>query len=575
MKAIKYIPAKNRSLVVILSISGVLFLLIFLYFKNVEMEQNNIPVEICESLPIPVFSVPEGIYDQSFELEIFAPNGYAIFYTTDGSTPSIHSKQYKKPIKVNPQVNLNREILNVATSITWQPPVGKQNHSTVMRARCFKNGEGYGKIKNVIYNTSTIEQHKDFQVVHILIEADSLFHPVRGIYILGEKYYSKRAMIKLKQKKSMPQNIMWSSAPANYHQRGVEWARPAVLILIDKSGKTMFEQNITIRTHGLSSRAYPEKSLRIISDSLFHYSFFDYLPYQTFKRILLRNSGQDISWTLFRDAMLHELVMKSGEIDLDIQAYVPSVLYINGNYWGIHNIREKQDEDHLSIKYGSSTKEINIIEHSDYQWILHFGDYHALQSFEELIKYINENDLNNDNSYQHVCSQMDIDNFIDYVIVQTYFANIDWAVNNMKLYRIDAQTETMKQQNIEAGKWRWFFYDLDAAMINPPSFNMFDYLNSVRDFAFITPMFWGLMENSLFKEKFLKRYEFIIENCFDPEKLVQHIESFEKRYETEIERQVARWRRPPLVQRWRSKVNDMKVFARERPDFVKEQLKDL
>jgi len=56
---------------------------------------------------------------------------------------------------------------------------------------------------------------------------------------------------------------------------------------------------------------------------------------------------------------------------------------------------------------------------------------------------------------------------------------------------------------------------------------------------------------------------------------VQHIESFEKRNESEIERQIARWRRPPLIQRWQSKVNEMKVLARKRPDFVKEQLKEL
>ena len=537
------------------------------------MKQFSITAETCELVPIPVFSVPEGIYDQPFKLEISAPDGYTIYYTTDGSTPTIRSKQYKKSIMINPKVNLNRDLLNIATSINWQPPVGKQNHSTIIRARCFKTGIGYGKVKNVIYSVSTLHQHKDFQVIHILIEADSLFNPEVGIYVMGEKYYSKRAMTDLYQ--NMPnQRNMWSAAPANYHQRGIDWNRPATLILTDKSGKTIFEQNVTICIHGNATRAFPQKSLRIISDSLFHFSFFDGLSYQTFKRILLRNSGQEISNTFFLDAMLQELIRKSGEITLDLQAYAPSVVYINGNYWGIHNIRERQDEDYFSIKYGSPTEKINILDYANYQYSLRFGDYQALQSLEELIGYVNENALNTEKAYQHICSQIDIENFIDYMIVQTYIANWDWVVNNVRLYRIEEQSETMRQHKIEAGKWKWIIYDLDVAM-SSSSFNMFDYLKAECAHNFITPLFFGLMENLEFKGKFLTRYEYLIENCFNSEKFVQHIETYEERYKSEIERQIARWRRPPLVQRWRSKVNDMKVFARERPDFVKKQLKDL
>ena len=583
MKAIKHTPAKNRSLVVILSVSGIVFLLVFLHVRNSQMVLNQTLAEPCESVSMPVFSVPEGIYDNPFELEIFAPDGYTILYTTDGSTPTITSKRYKRPINVDPQVNLNKKILNIPTTTTlwWKPPVGTQNHSTVIRARCFKKGTGYGKVRNVIYSNSTIRQHGDFQVVHILIEADSLFHPARGIYVLGEEYYSKRGRVEFEEK--IPKNApifndemwWWSVAPANYHLRGIEWTRPAAFILLDKSGKTSFEQNITIRIHGRWSRAFNHKSLRITSDSFFHHSFFDDLPYQTFKHILLRNSGQDLKLSLFRDAMLQELVRKCGVINLDLQAFAPSVVYINGVYWGIHNIRERQEEDYLSIKYGSSMEKISIVEYKRNHYMLRFGDDQALQSFEELIHYINENPLfNKEKAYQHVSSQIDIDNFIDYMIVQTYFANEDWADNNARLYRIDAQTEIMKQQNIEAGKWRWFLLDLDLSMYSS-SFNTFDYLKDVLTNDFFTPLFFGLMENPEFKEKFLSRYEYIIEICFCIEKFVQHIEAFEELYESEIEKQVARWHRPQSVQAWRRYVNDLKVFARERHDFVREQLKNL
>ena len=113
MKAIKHTPQKNRSLVILLSIFSVIFLLVFLHVRNLQIQMINITSDINESVPIPVFSVPQGIYDDKFELEIFAPDDYIIFYTTDGSTPTTKSKRYSRPIKINPQVNLNKEILGI------------------------------------------------------------------------------------------------------------------------------------------------------------------------------------------------------------------------------------------------------------------------------------------------------------------------------------------------------------------------------------------------------------------------------------------------------------------------------
>ena len=308
-------------------------------------------------------------------------------------------------------------------------------------------------------------------------------------------------------------------------------------------------------------------------DHMIRYPFFDNLPYETFYTMLLRNSGCDYVETMFCDAMLQQMVKG---LDLDIQDYAPGVVYVNGNYWGIHNIREYLDKNYLTVKYGADIEEIYILKYDiERQTMeLKLGNPLLLQSFEELIDYIRKNSLTDEKAYQHVCSQVDIDNFIDYMIVETFFANKDWPQNNVRLYRIDRQSEIMKQKNIEAGKWRWFLFDLDDGM-EFLSLNMFnDHLRKHENQS-VSVLFFGLLQNPEFKEKFLSRYEYIIRDYLTTPYMLQHIEKFEENYQYEMERQIARWKIPGNIQTWRSFVEDMKVFARERPEIVLEHLKEL
>jgi len=575
MKAIKSISGKDRLMPLLLTAS-VLFLAVMVFLHTRKANYSTLELydilAVCESVPDPVFTVPEGIYDQPFELEIQAPAGYTIYYTTDGSIPTIRSFRYQNPITIDPRKNPNKDIMFVRTSLWWRPPFGQQNHCNVVRARCFKDSVGYGKVINTIYSNSQILEHDGFQVVHILMEADSLFSPQRGIYVKGEKYYSKKTRIAMDTIHEIIPDCFY---PANYHQRGKNWTRPAEFILTDSNGKTMLEQSIQLCIHGMASRANPLKSLRIVADSvrgdhLIRHRFFNDLPYDTFRSIILRNSGNDMGLTMFRDAMLQQAVK---EIGLDIQEYAPAVVYINGNYWSIHNIREKMDENYLAIKYDADLDKIEILDFYKTMTV-YYGDVQSSTSFESLVDFIENHSLSDTIAYQYVCEQMDVDNFIDYMIVETFYANLDWAVNNTRLYRIGHQTETMKQKNIEAGKWRWFLIDLDYSVYDTPLMNMFERLKN--DFPyFVTTIFFALLENPEFKEKFLTRYEFIINNYMTSQRMLQYIEEFEERYQSEIKRLIARWRRPMLMQAWQSSVDFMKDFLLERPDIVLEQLKAL
>ena len=527
----------------------------------------------CGHIPVPEFSVPEGIYEQSFELEINAPSNYDIFYTTDGSIPTMRSRKYQKQIHVDPKTNLNSDILYIATSLVWHPPVGEQSHSTVIRARCFKAGVGYGKVKNVVYSVPDIGQHIGFHVIHILIESDSLFSPTKGIYVLGEKYYSKKAMVEINQQ---PSSQDWIYYPANYHQRGQKWTRPATFILMDLSGKTLFEQDINLCINGMGSRAFAEKSLRIMpdnrTDTVIRYPFFDELPDSSYKRILLRNSGNDILYTLFQDALVHQL---TNGTEVDLQAYTPAVVYINGNYWGIHNICEKQDEHYLAAKYDVPLQNISIVNYFEYfdrHYTMNYGPESSLESFEQLLTFIRQNSLADHAAYHTVCMQIDADNFIEYMILQTFFANLDWPGNNVRFYRFDQPSELMQKDGIEAGKWRWLFYDLDNSM-RETSINTFERLRNEYAHNPIAQIFFGFMENTEFKEKFIARYEYLVKTQLTSEKMLEQINIFEARYRQEVERQIARWREPKNIRYWHQRIENMKDFAQKRSEIILGQIK--
>ena len=564
-----------------LLMAGILFLTgsIFLYFRidrSEALDQYDV-LSFCESIPVPVFSVPEGIYDQPFELEISAPSEYDIYFTTDGSTPTTRSRRYQKRIHVDPKINLNPNILYISSSITWRFPYGRQNHCTVFRARCFKTGVGYGAVKNMIYNSTDITQHQGFHIIHLLMEPDSLFSPTKGIYVVGEKYYSKKALAANEQ---LPDFQEWFGYPANFYMRGRKWRRPAAFILMNLSGETLFEQNITVNVRGVSTRALPEKSLRIMPDSpndtVIRYPLFDELPYSSYKNAILKNSGHDFKATMLRDVLIHRL---ADGTRVDHHTYAPSVVYINGNYWGIHHVTVKLDENYLVAKYASSLPNITIIDYNAYrtteQLTMLYGDKTSVATFKQLLDFIHENSLVNDDTYRAVCTQIDVDNFIDYVILETFFANWDWPIHNVRIYRFDQQTEFMIQQGIDAGKWRWWFFDLDGGMETTSSINMFETIRNEFAQDVVTQIFFSFMENEDFKEKFIARCEYLLKNHLSSEKMLEEINSLEAKCLDEMKRHIARWRNLGNIQLWQKNVEKIKKFAEERPANVLEQLKSL
>ena len=211
---------------------------------------------------------------------------------------------------------------------------------------------------------------------------------------------------------------------------------PVNIEMFENDGSVAFNHRAGAEIFGGGSAGFEQKSLAILFRSRYDigelsYKLFPQIPLMEFESFILRNSGNDWWSTMIRDAITYSLV--KGNKNLDFQAYRPSVVYLNGEYWGIHNIREKISEHFIEHHHFVAEEELDLLEYKEVPIpIIKHGD---LDNYNEIIGFLENNDLEEGEKYQHVASQIDIDNFIDYQVMETFVGNIDWPANNNKFWR--------------------------------------------------------------------------------------------------------------------------------------------
>ena len=497
------------------------------------------------------FSHNSGFYPDSFNLTLNSED--QIYYTLDGTEPSINSILYTNPILISAS-KTNKLSLIPTTFLEYLPDVkpnkifGFQlpkniiNEAVVIKSASFKNEELTGKTYCRTYFTKE-NKHK-FSIISIITDSLSLFDKDTGIYVPGTNFDEN--------------DKNWSG---NYYQRGKDWERKANIDFFDNTGKLAFSETVGLRVVGNKSRSAPQKSIRLYfredyGKSSINYPFFKDRDYSDFKRLTLRSSftfwwGRN---TLFQDDILHAHVAQSG-FEIDHQQSLPNIVFINGEYWGIHNIRERQDKNYLSSIHNIDDDEVDIIK----------GNLSAEEGtaddFIDIINFVGNNDLSVTHNYDNVKDRIDINNFIDYNIIQTFYGNTDWPGNNIKMWR--------EQKN--GAKWRWILYDLDAAIPNVLQ-NPFEGINNSNSKH--STLFKNLIKNEEFKTDFINRYIYHLQTTFDPQRIEELSSKFKAAYLPELQQHIARWNIPIDQDSWEYSCNYFDKFVKERPCVIKTILID-
>ncbi|MDG5768073.1 CotH kinase family protein [Balneolales bacterium ANBcel1] len=497
------------------------------------------------------------------------PGDAEVRYTLDGSEPTADSPLYDGPVIItdrSEEPNDLSEILDI--SHRYAPAASPEENvykGTVLRARAFREGDIAGPAM-----TETYFIHDDgadrysFAVINLSTDPDHLFGHENGIYVLGrvhEEWIEQGG-----------RNFN-GGAPANYNQRGRGWERPAHMVMFDEDGNQVVSQDIGIRIHGGWSRAFPQKSFRLYSrsdygESRFRYRFFPDLELDDFNRLILRQSGQDVTSTMFRDIFIQESV---GHMQFDIQHYRPAILFLNGEYWGIYNIRQRYDRHYIETHYDVGEDELDLLTRSaETPKEGDNTDYLVLRG------YINSRDMSEPEHYEYVKQHIDTDNLIDYFIAQIYSDNRDWPHNNIDFWRMN-HGEYRPDSSIpeQDGRWRWLMFDTDWGFgwLSSINNNTLDRVTGDGREPWANLVFDGLMDNRSFRNRFMNRFADMLNTAFLPERLHGLLDSLEALYAVEIAEHIARrghagnWEYPMSKNAWRQEVAEIRDFAEGRPAF--------
>jgi len=478
---------------------------------------NNGSTTTLNRCATPRFLTLSGFHSSNIEVTFRMPTGNdSIYYTTDSTEPTRESAFYTPGSSI---------------------PLTK---TTVIRAQCFSDGKLASDIVSATFFIG--ERDFDLPVSSVITDPKNLTDPIIGIYVDGEN--------------GKPHDSV-DDRPVNWAQN---WSRPANYELFDTLKSGRLNQEVDIKIVGNWSRANAQKSLAINpkkkhGDNRLRYDdLFTAKPGLKLKSLMLRNSGNDWRATMMRDAALISLVEK--RMNLDYLAYEPAVIFINGVYYGIQNMRERGNEDLIFSNYGLKEEEIILLEEWDLPWSW---------EYRQLYEYIGSYNMANENNYNRVLDMMDMDNFIDYMITELYYANTDWPMKNIKTWK-----------KIDGGKWRWILYDTDLAFSTPEQ-NMLTYMldfdasdinNSANKI-----ILKGLLGNETFKDDFLERFCYHISTTFDSGRVNHIIDSLSSKIEKEMVYHKQRWKDEDD---WGflGNIANMKTFGKERPDIMMRHLSE-
>ena len=218
------------------------------------------------------------------------------------------------------------------------------------------------------------------------------------------------------------------------------------------------------------SAGFGFKPIESIAEDVFSSScssFFDNLDYDSFESLVLRNSGNDWESSMLRDGFITSI---ADDLDIDHQQYRPAILYINGDFWGIQNIREKENQHFISSHHSISPEHIDLL---DIEGIYDRNIVHGTNAdYQILINYLDSQNMNDPIVSSALENWIDLESYMSYQAFQIFIDNRDWPGNNIKFWR----------DHRVGGKWRWILYDTDFGFgIWDPSAYTFNTLNFALD----------------------------------------------------------------------------------------------
>ncbi|ORX84127.1 hypothetical protein BCR32DRAFT_291546 [Anaeromyces robustus] len=466
---------------------------------------------------LPTFNLASGFYDKkSIKLEIKNSDAKAtIYYTLDGTIPTLNSTVYKKPIilrnKSNEE-NVLSNITKVSPEREFVPKV-KVKKGNVIRAMAKLSD---GTLTNVVSGTYFVGLNRkkatnNLPVVSIITDPANLFDYEKGIYIMGKRYDDWLA--------EDPENINKDTfqVEGNFSQKGKSSERPATIQYFPrKQNKVGFTQDLGIRIMGSASRTYFQKSFRFVNREDYGEKYLKYDlipgnersdgkgPVTKYKTFVLRNGGNDSEWSKIRDNVIERLLSDRG---LEVQQNDMALAFIDGEYWGVYSINEDFSEHYIANNYDIDKDNVIIIKCNGNVNKAEAGEDSDVDEYNDQIKKILSMDLTQPTQYEEVANIFDMKEFAWYTAANLYICNVDGVVvgNNFSFWRVRNPDTSIPKAD---GKWRPLTYGMEFSIGlymdgTNYDYDSFSFVNYFHDQYYYNQLITKFIENEEFKNEFV------------------------------------------------------------------------
>ena len=501
-------------------------------------------------------------------LKLSDAGGYPIYYTLDGSIPGFESGFYED------------SLVFTATD---------EVRSCVLRARSYDESTGeWGDLFTRTYfyadSMETLKERFSTYIVCLTSDPYNLYDYEYGIMVEGkirDEYVNSPEYISGKL-----------TQPANFTQQGRDWERDAFVEILSPDGERLIAQDAGMRIFGHASRQYYYKSFKLYArkaygNDTFAYPFFadnthgaDQKVQDAYKRLVVRAHGFDKSVTLFREELFQTLCSQIEGIDS--KSVAPASVWLNGGYYNFEWLQEVYDDTYMEETYG-------LMQKGDYYQKVALRankfpddpdekaeDIRGKEDYQKVAEYAEKN-LTYDETFAELEQLVDIDNMIEYFAIETYIANWDWPLNNIKLYRYYSQNNVYGTGR-QDGRWRYLYYDMEAG------FNIYneepeDWLD-IETVMEQNPLFGAVMKRPDMQEKFAKYIELCIKEYFTEDRVRAAVEKLCGERDSELAESFAY--KHSIDESYTMNMDDVAQnkeviydFVEKRPEMMRQQIQEL
>lgn len=408
------------------------------------------------------------------------------------------------------------------------------------------------EIDTVIHRSYHFDYESSFPIISIAINPEDLWNDTTGIYVKGKDAYWNDT------------TGHWENC--NYQKR---WEKEVFATFIDTNNVVGFSQRCGLKLFGESTRRQPDKSMKIIARSdygtkRFYYPVFSQKPMEEYKQIAIRTSGNDYNSNRFKDVLSAHMAQNLG---LDYMAFEPANLFINGEYWGVYNLREKVNEHYIAGNHGVDKDSVNIIMG---KWVRQEG---SSKDFLKMYYWFEALDTMDTEAYEIAQQFLDIRNYINYRVFQIYINNKD-SRGNIRYYNVSGEQPKFRMilYDTDLGYGKYNFNFLEGCMSSTPT----GWYNPTWSTMYLTK----LMQAPEFKHDFVTQFAHLMNTVFQRDTMLASIEHFENLYKDELPKVAAD--RPAHLkkvifpdEKWLDDVGSLKSYAKLRPKVMWTHLQEV